>query len=324
MNKRVSASAPGKVILFGEHAVVYGRPAIAVPVRQVEAKVTVEPAQTEGQRPTIRASDLDQTFRVDPENTSNPLVVATASTLRHLEVGFEQDLLIQIESSVPVGRGLGSSAAVSAALVRAVARYFGVELSPQEVSRLTYETEVMHHGTPSGIDNTVIAYDQPIYFVRGQPVEHFDVGRPLHLVIADTGSTTPTHETVGDVRAGWQRDPATYEALFDEIGEIVDAARAAIAEGDLVEVGRLMDENHARLRQLDVSCDKLDHLVYAARGAGAMGAKMSGGGRGGNIVAVAMPWAVEGVVRAARRAGAAMVIETVVSQAGTQGKWWFS
>ena len=324
MNSVVNASAPGKVILFGEHAVVYGRPAIAVPVRQVEAKVTVEPArrrpgQAGEQYPTIRASDLDQTFTADPENISNPLAAATVSTLRHLEVGFKQDLLIQIESSVPVGRGLGSSAAVSAALVRAVARYFDVELSPQEVSRLTYETEVIHHGTPSGIDNTVIAYDQPIYFVREQAVEHFDVGRPLHLVIADTGITTPTHKTVGDVRTGWQRDPATYEALFDEIGEIVDAARAAIAQGELVEVGRLMDENHARLRQLNVSCDELDRLVYAARGAGAMGAKMSGGGRGGNIVAVAMPWAVEGVVGAMRRAGAVMAIETVVNQAETRG-----
>lgn len=332
MNKRVSATAPGKVILFGEHAVVYGRPAIAVPVRQVEAKVTVEPArrspeQAGEQHPTIRASDLDRTFRADPENTSNPLVVATVSTLRHLGVGYEHDLLIQIESSVPVRRGLGSSAAVSAALVRAVARYFGVELMPQEVSRLTYETEAIHHGTPSGIDNTVIAHDQPIYFVREQPVERFDVGRPLHLVIADTGITTPTHETVGDVRAGWQRDPATYEGLFDEIGGIVDAARAAIAEGDLVEVGRLMDENHARLRQLDVSCAELDHLVYAARGAGAMGAKMSGGGRGGNIVAVAMPWAVEGVVEAVRKAGAVGVIETVVTQGNSGelgGKWSFS
>lgn len=194
-----------------------------------------------------------------------------------------------------------------------------MELSPQQVSRLVYQTEVIHHGTPSGIDNTVIAYAQPVYFVRDQTMEHFDVGRPMHLVIADTGVMTPTRETVGDVRAGWQRDPDTYEALFDEIGAIVDAARAAIADGDLVEVGRLMDENHARLRRLDVSSDELDRLVYAARGAGAMGAKMSGGGRGGNIVAVAIPWAVEGVVEAVRKAGAVGVIETVVSQMGARG-----
>ncbi|MFQ5592616.1 MAG: mevalonate kinase [Anaerolineae bacterium] len=317
MNEVVSASAPGKVILFGEHAVVYGRPAIAVPVRQVEARATVEPAQSSPsqageQRPTIHASDLDHTFVVDPADTSNPLVVATVNTLRHLGAGFDHDLLIQVGSTIPVGRGLGSSASVSVALARAVARYFNVELTPSEVSRLAYKTEIIHHGTPSGIDNTVIAYDQSIYFVREQPVDHFDVGQPLHLVIADTGITTPTHLTVGDVRAGWQHDPTPYEALFDEIGGIVDAARAAIAEGDLVEAGRLMDENHTRLRQLDVSCDELDRLVYAARGAGAMGAKMSGGGRGGNIVAIAMPWAVEGVVRAMRRAGAVMVIETVV------------
>jgi mevalonate kinase len=316
MKKAVGASAPGKVILFGEHAVVYGRPAIAVPVTQVQATAT---AQTGHHGLTIHASDLGRTVTVetaDPSTnsgaTADPLAVAVISTLRHLEVGLEHNLSIRIESTIPVGRGFGSSAAVSAAVVRAVARYFDVELPPQEVSRLVYATEVIHHGTPSGIDNTVIAHAQPVYFVRDKTMERFDVGRPMHLVIADTGVTTPTRETVGDVRAGWQRDPDTYETLFDEIGTIVDAARTAIAEGDLVEVGRLMDENHARLRRLNVSSNELDHLVYAARGAGAMGAKMTGGGRGGNIVAVAMPWALEDVVGAVRRAGAVQVIQTVV------------
>ncbi|MFQ5857867.1 MAG: mevalonate kinase [Anaerolineae bacterium] len=341
MSKVASASAPGKVILFGEHAVVYGRPAIAVPVTQVQATATVRaprrsseqagdrcPEPTRGGGLTIHAPNLGRTFTVDPTDANDPLAVAVVSTLRHLGVGFEHNLSIHVESTIPVGRGLGSSAAVSAALVQAVARYFdtdpstgtvlssskgsGQGLSPAQVSRLVYETEVIYHGTPSGIDNTVVAFGRPVYFVRDQIMERFDVGRPMYLVIADTGIMTPTRETVGDVRAGWQRDPDRYEALFDEIGAIVCAARTAIAEGDLVEVGRLMDENHARLCQLAVSSDELDRLVYAARGAGAMGAKMSGGGRGGNMVAIAMPWAVEDVVEALRRAGAVGVIETVV------------
>ena len=318
MKKTVSASAPGKVILFGEHAVVYGRPAIAVPVTQVRATATV---QTGHHGLTVHASDLGRTVTVEATGPSvnsgaaaDPLAVAVISTLRHLEVGLEHNLSIRIESTIPVGRGFGSSAAVSAAIVRAVARYFDVKLPPQEVSRLVYETEVIHHGTPSGIDNTVIAHAQPVYFVRDKTMERFDVGRPMHLVIADTGIMTPTRETVGDVRAGWQRDPDTYETLFDEIGIIVDAARTAIAEGDLAEVGRLMDENHACLCRLDVSSAELDRLVHAARGAGAMGAKMTGGGRGGNMVAIAMPWAVADVVAAVQKAGAVSVITTVVQK----------
>lgn len=322
MSEVVRASAPGKVILFGEHAVVYGRPAIAVPITQLQATATV---QAGNRGFTIHAPDLNRTLTVDITEATDPLAVAVVNTLRYLEARYsdarlahdpsassESGLTIHLESTIPVGRGFGSSAAVSTALVRAVGRYFGMDLSPDEVSRLVYEIEVLHHKTPSGIDNTVIAYGQPVYFVRDETMQRFEVGRPMHLVIADTGITTPTRETVGDVRAGWQRDPERYEALFDRIGAIVVAARTAIAEGDWVEVGRLMDENHARLRELRVSCDALDRLVYAARGAGAMGAKMTGGGRGGNIIAVVMPWAVQDVVTAVRRAGAVEAIETVV------------
>ncbi|RME45400.1 MAG: mevalonate kinase, partial [Chloroflexi bacterium] len=160
MNKKVSASAPGKVILFGEHAVVYGRPAIAVPVTQVQATATVQPG---ARGLTIHASDLSRTITIDPHETTDPLAVAVVSTLRYLEVGLEHNLTIRVESTIPLGRGFGSSAAVSAAMVRALARYFDVDLPPGEVSRLVYQTEIIHHGTPSGVDNTVIAHARPVY-----------------------------------------------------------------------------------------------------------------------------------------------------------------
>ena len=309
MDRKVQAQASGKVILLGEHAVVYGRPAIALPVTQVAATVIVQ-AGTRGL--ILQALDLGQTITVDPAAASHPLAVAVLNTLRHLGVGTGHALSIRITSTIPIGGGFGSSAAVATAIVRALGRYFGHDLPPAVVSQLVYETEVLQHGTPSGIDNTVIAYGQPVYFRRDAGATPFEVGRPMHLVIADTGLATPTRETVGDVRARWQQDPTTYEALFDAIGAIVKAARAAIAHGDLMEVGRLMDENHRLLQQLDVSCPELDHLVFQARAAGAMGAKMSGGGRGGNIIAIAMPWAVAGVAQALTRAGAARVIQTTV------------
>lgn len=308
-----TATAPGKIILFGEHAVVYGRPAIAVPVVQVQAVATVRPG-TGGL--VVHAPDLDRSFRVgidtDSDAVSEPLVSAVVLTLRHLDAGFNHDLVVTIESTIPVGRGLGSSAAVADAIVHAVGRYFGAELTSDARSRLVYEIEVIQHGTPSGIDNTVIAYNQPVYFVRDTSIRRFDVGEELHLIVADTGDMTPTRETVGDVRIGWQRDPERYEALFDAIGDIVDAARDAIAAGDHAAVGRLMDANHALLQNLDVSSRELDDLVGAARDAGALGAKMSGGGRGGNMVAITMPAALDDVESAVRQAGAVGVIRTVV------------
>ena len=165
----------------------------------------------------------------------------------------------------------------------------GLPASNEWVSALTYEVEKLHHGTPSGIDNTVVAYEQPVYFVRQQPrnrMEAFRVQRPLHLLIADTGIRSSTKVVVGDVRRQWQTDPARFEALFDSCGQIAEQARAAIERGDLGAIGRLMTQNHALLQKMTVSAPELDRLVTTAMQAGALGAKMSGAGRGGNMIAL--------------------------------------
>ncbi len=177
---------------------------------------------------------------------------------------------------------------------------------------LVYEVEKLHHGTPSGIDNTVIAYGQPVYFVRGQPPQTFPIGRPFTLAIADSGIASPTRIAVGDVRRAWEQEPARFEALFDRVAAAVEAARAAIAAGEPERLGRLMDENHALLQETGVSCPELDALVTAARAAGATGAKLSGGGRGGNMIALVTESTASRVAGALRAAGAVHVIVTKV------------
>ena len=307
--EKVSGSAPGKVILFGEHAVVYGRPAIAVPVTNISAQSSVQ-AKTGGL--TIHAVDLDRTINVNIAEPSDPLEISVLKILKYLKNEQNFGLSIKLSSSIPIGGGFGSSAAISTALIRSLAAFFATPISDDQVNQLAFEIEGMYHGTPSGVDNTVIVYNQPLYFVRNVTMNHFSVGKPMHLVIADTGILASTHETVSDVRAGWHQDPSRHEALFDDIGSTVDAAHQAIAEGDLVEVGRLMDENHTRLQELDVSSMALDRIVFAARGAGALGAKLSGGGRGGNVVILTMPWARDDVVAAVTKAGAIGILETVL------------
>ena len=303
------AYAPGKAILFGEHAVVYGRPAIALPVTQVRAQAAVEDG---GSGITIVAPDLGRRYLVGPAPLDDPLAHAVRITLAHLGLGLNQDLTITLTSTIPLGRGLGSSAAISAALVRALARHFGQDLPAQELSALVYETEVIHHGTPSGVDNTVVAYEQPVTFVRGQPIERLRVGAPLCLALADTGVASSTREVVGDLRRAWERDQPRYEWLFDQIGEISRRARRAIEEGDPGVVGRLMDGNHALLQAMGVSSPELDALVEAARAAGALGAKLSGAGRGGTMIALVGPGARARVEEALREAGAVSVIRTDV------------
>ena len=181
---------------------------------------------------------------------------------------------------------MGSGAAVATAIVRALSRYLGTTLSPAEVSALVYQSEVLLHGTPSGIDNTVVAYEQPVFFRRSQPIELFQVGHPFRLAIADTGVFSPTKIAVGDVRAAWERDHTRYEALFDAIGQITERARAAIQAGDQALIGHLMNENQALLRQIAVSSPELERLIEAALAAGALGAKLVGAGRGGNMIAL--------------------------------------
>jgi mevalonate kinase len=309
----VQSSAPGKVILYGEHAVVYGEPAIAVPVTQVKSTATVEPASP-GDGLTLVAADLGtrSTLAAAPER--DPLAVAARLTLSHLSASAP-DAILTVQSTIPIASGLGSGAAVSTSLVRALAGFLGHSLSPSEVSALVFEVEKIHHGTPSGIDNTVIAYERPVYFVRGAtrgPVL-MSVGIPFTILIADTGLPSPTKRLVGRVRRGWRQDPTRYEALFERIGDIARSARRRIESGEITSLGPLMNENHALLTALGVSSTTLDRLTAAARAAGASGAKLSGAGQGGNVVGLVDAEIAHAVTAALVTAGAAQVIKTTVA-----------
>lgn len=280
----MKASAPGKIILFGEHAVVYGRPALAVPVTQVHAEVEILPSR-DG-KIWVDAPGIALHATLDSLPPGNPIASILHNLSNSLDISSLPPFEIRINSSIPVAAGLGSGAAVSVAILRALSAYANHSLSDEQINQYAYEIEKLHHGTPSGIDNSVVTYAQPVYFVRGKPLEIFTVGAPFSLVIADTGVPAPTKESVGDVRKLWEADRDRWEKVFDEIGGIVNEARDAIQQGKTHDLGRLMDANHALLQQLTVSSDALDHLTEAARKSGAMGAKLSGGGRGGNMIAL--------------------------------------
>ena len=306
-------SAPGKVILFGEHAVVYGRPAVAVPLTQVRAIATIEPGMS-GAGLTIVASDIGARVSLSSAPGHDPLATAARLTLARLSA-TEPDITLNISSTIPIASGLGSGAAVSAALVRAVAGAVGHALDANDVNSIVFQVEKLHHGTPSGIDNSVVCFERPVYFVRHLPIQHLAVRTPFDLLIGDTGRASPTKKLVGQVRAQWQRRPGHFEHLFDQIGEIVDEAREAIEGGGTAALGPLMDENHAILAKIGVSSPLLDDLVDSARTAGAVGAKLSGAGRGGNMIALVEDDEADEVTKALKRAGAAQVIRATVREA---------
>lgn len=294
---------------------VYGRPAIAVPVSDVCASATVE-SGFPGQGVWIHAPDLGVKHRLgDPlvrDEAAYPLEVTVRNVLRKLGRPETRDLTITVNSTVPIASGMGSGAAVATAMVRALAEELGASLSADEVSALVFETELIHHGTPSGIDNTVIAYSRPVYFVRGSPIEVLRVRRPFSLIIADTGIRSPTRVAVADVRRSWQADQQRLEALFDRIGMISALARRAIETGQTKSLGGLMNQNQEILRDIGVSSPELETLISAARAAGAEGAKLCGAGRGGNMVALVSQDKAASVAAGLRAAGAVRVISTQV------------
>jgi mevalonate kinase len=305
------ASAPGKIILFGEHAVVYGRPALAIPVTQVHADVDVMEASRAGI--WIDAPEVDLHAELNTLPSDHPVASVIHNFLFLWRVSPFPDLEVRIASTIPVASGLGSGAAVTVALTRALASHFKHSITEEEVNAFAYEIEKLHHGTPSGIDNTVITYASPVYFIKGNPIETLRVGRPFTIVIGDTGIHAPTKKSVGDVRKLWEADLPKWEAVFDQVGVIARTARQAIESGDVSQLGNLMNDNHALLQEMTVSSPELDGLVAAARQSGALGAKMSGGGRGGNMIALAPLEQADKISRALQGAGARHTIITQVS-----------
>lgn len=305
-----SASAPGKAILCGEHAVVYGRPALAVPIEDVRARATVEPHEADELHLHAPAMEFDGPLQAAAQD--QPLRRAIELTLTEIEVETPS-LRIEVQSNLPIAAGLGSGAAVSVALIRALSEHFEVPLPPQRQSELAFEVEKLHHGTPSGIDNTVIAYGQPVAFIRGAPPDLLKLGAPFHLLLADSGQSAPTALAVAGVRERRQQDYETYQALFDQVADISVKARAALEQGDTATLGPLLNRNQDCLQQIGVSTPELEALVAAAREAGARGAKLTGAGMGGFMLALVDETAVQEVEQALLRAGATRVLHTRVT-----------
>lgn len=310
MSSSISASAVAKLIIAGEHAVVYRRPALAVPIPDITATVQIT-AAPHGYGCWLEAPDLNQRGRVGID--AHPLIdlITDLLTAWHLPT---PDVTVTIHSTIPIASGMGSGAAVATALVRAFAAWSHTSLSRDELGAFVYRSEQRLHGTPSGIDNTVIAYDQPISFCRRAPladgttqpphIVSLVIGAPITLVIADSGERSPTHLAVSGVRQRREQATTHYDALFDAIGAVTLVAQQALAAGDAALLGAVCRQNHTLLQQIGVSTPTLDALVAAALKAGAYGAKLSGAGVGGVMFAVATPDSERDIQQALIKAGA--------------------
>jgi len=276
----------GKAILFGEHFVVHGVPGIVsaidstadAEVKKTETGITVEDERkgakgyTEKKRAQQKESieRILKTMGIDPEKAG---------------------LKIWLGGNLPSFSGIGASAASSVAIARATAEEFKMRLSDEKINEVAYEAEKAYAGTPSGIDNTAATYGGLIWFKRnlsGGPntIEKLSIREPVEIVMGNTGIVADTKEMVAGVAERKERNPEKYNPLFKQAGELALTARKALEDFDLRGVGRLMNKNHRLLQEIEVSCKELDYLVNLAIEQGAFGAKLTGGGGGGCMVAL--------------------------------------
>lgn len=262
-------SASGKVILLGEHVVVHGQPAIVAGLDR-GVHVAIAPGGAAG----FDDARIGQAFRL---------------AARLLDVSPD-GLGLRITGDLPIGMGLGSSAALAVAMLRALGRGTGREITHGEAAAHAHEIEKLFHGTPSGVDSTAAAHGGLLWFEAGPPPRHERLHVPaggLPVVVILSRTVHATSQTVGSLRERAAIAPDVYRPVFAAVGELVRAARRALEGGDWQLLGELMTMNHGLLRACGVSTAELDAIVEAALAAGAHGAKLTGAGGGGAVIALA-------------------------------------
>src|SRR3990170_4060598 len=276
----------GKVILFGEHFVVHGVPGIVsaidstndATVKKTLDGITVkdERKASKGYAEEKRAQQLESIDRI-----------LRAMGIERNTVSFD----IWLGGNLPGFSGLGASAASSVAIARAIAEEIGKKFSDERINEIAYEAEKAYAGTPSGIDNTAATFGGLLWFEKNMKggantIEKLGIREPVEIVIGSTGVVANTKAMVEGVAERKRNHPEKYDALFEQAEAISLIGRKALQEYDLRKVGELMNDNHRLLQKIEVSHEKLDLLVDLARKQGAYGAKLTGGGGGGCIVAL--------------------------------------
>jgi len=301
--------APAKVILFGEHFVVLGKPAIAMAI-DLYAYVSVKKSN---HRLNIESFKIDSFNKQEINKHFKPIRLAVASTFKHLNIP-KVGLNIKINSFIPIGVGLGSSAAVSVATIAAIACLFNVNLSKKELYELAFIPEKEVHGKPSGIDHTTSIYGGIISFKPNKSFERIPY-KELQLVIGNTKIRRSTKTLVTRVKELLNKKKEYVNELQKSYEILYNEAIKAIKLKDYNKIGELMIENHELLKKLKVSHRMLNKFVKKAIEAGALGAKLTGAGGGGCMIALVDKEKKHRVAEAITKIGG----ETIMANIDEQG-----
>lgn len=274
----------GKAILFNEHFVVYGVPAIVSAI----GKYTI-----------AKVKSIDQAgWKLNDNRSATPnykedKIEQQRDSINRIIKKMDIDLSkkgieITLDGTLYCASGIGASAASCVAIARALSDHYNMNLSDEEINEIAYEGEKAYHGNPSGIDNTASTFGGLIWFERGEEnvMDRINIQTPVEIVMGNSGKVANTSAAVAGVRERKEKYPDKYDEIFARAENIAYLAKAALKEEDYQELGKLMNENHKLLQQIEVSSRELDFLVKLARDAGALGAKLTGGGLGGSIIAL--------------------------------------
>ncbi|MCK5593154.1 mevalonate kinase [Candidatus Bathyarchaeota archaeon] len=278
----------GKTILFGEHFVVYGLPSI---VSALGVYTTADVKVVKGNGWTV--NDQRPATPGYKEQKYIEAMQSIANIINHLKVDIEnQRIEISFAGDLIAASGVGASAAQCTSLARGLSETFNLNLDDEKINEAAYEGEKAYHGTPSGIDNTASTFGGLIWFVRNlgagkNTMDLLQSPRKMLIVIANSGITASTTEVVADVRRLREENPEKIEKIFGEYKKLAEAAKKALLKGDIATIGNLMNKNHEMLQQITVSGEINDELVEIALENGAVGAKLTGTGRGGLVIGLA-------------------------------------
>lgn len=305
----MTASAPGKAILIGEHFVVYGEPAVVMAINR-DVKVTVE-ERSDSKLHISSNLGFSGTFigekfesekgELDAAKTLEPIRITAETVFKALKK--KCGLNITLNSSLPIAVGLGSSGALAVATVAAVGRLLGADLTREEIVSLSFEAEKYVHINPSGIDQTISTYGGVIVYEKNKGITHLKIEAPIPIVIGNTGIQRNTGKLVDSVRVRREMFPEVMTLLIQTAGQLTRQAISVLKKGDLRQLGELMDINHGLLVAAGVSNEALDRLISVAKKSGALGAKLTGAGGGGCMIALSTMEKREEIAEAIRLAG---------------------
>lgn len=293
----------GKVILFGEHFVVYGLPAIASAIGdKTIAKIEkTKKFELVDRRPAI---DGYKVTKKDEMERSMKLI------LDFMKIDPQKTpVRITLSGNLFCASGIGASAAMATSIARAFSEYLSLDLNDEEVNRISYEGEKGSAGTPSGIDNTCATFGGLLWFEKNlkggeNKIELIKAKKPVEIVLGNTGISQETKLVVEDIRKAKEADPKKYEKIFSAYMKIVNEARNVLESGDIERLGRLMDENHRLLKEMKLSCKEAEEIINIAKKNGAAGAKITGTGRGGYVIILTPGRAAQDkVAKAIKKAG---------------------